>query len=232
MSLSLRSAAVAWLLGTAACGDLGSLPHSTGGGDVIVHLNSAPLVTAMRATPSYVGAGEATVLQVNVRDEESRVLLFEWRDPGGDCAGSVSDSTAASTIWTAPSERPRAGECAILLRAFDGDGGTGEGILMLALSLPPPPTDATWTQSVTTYQSTASAPSGGEVVFRVTVEEPPDAPLTFIWSGDCGAGAQKVAPASSELTLAMPSTISTCEVRAEVRAETVAIEQIFFVARI
>lgn len=77
-----------------------------------------PQINSVVADPVSVEPGKTSTVSVDASSPEGHPLTYEWTD---SCGGSFADSTAPSTVWTAPGTE---GECLLSAKVIDSTNET------------------------------------------------------------------------------------------------------------
>lgn len=77
-----------------------------------------PQIASVVANPTQLEPGATSTVAVDASSPESHPLTYQWSD---SCGGSFADSTAASTVWTAPGTE---GDCLLSVKVSDATNET------------------------------------------------------------------------------------------------------------
>lgn len=94
-------------------------------------LSSAPVITAITASPGLVAPGGDVQLAASAWDPDSGPVRLAWTA----ACGAFSDASAATTTWTAPAVE---GSCVIAVTASDDGGSSGTVYLRIDVQRPVP----------------------------------------------------------------------------------------------
>jgi hypothetical protein len=193
---------------------------NTGGVDVDVRFNSAPVVEGLTASPSRVDVGQATTVSVSARDSAGDVLASQWSAQG--CEGSWTDATQSSARFT-PSALPSGeacGSCRLTVTVSDGRGGQAVGALSLCVGSQPEPVFPF--ELTASSQSAATVSPGATVTLRVSAwDRQGGGTLGFSWAAGSGTlGTPVSGPTVSEVSWKAPACLpggATASITATVR---------------
>jgi hypothetical protein len=167
-------------------GSMNALSFSTnvtagfGSASVTAKFNTWPSVNGVVASPSRIDVGETTALTLDAFDNDGDALSYAW---SATCAGSFSNATIANPAFTLTAPAAN-GTCGLVVTVSDGRGGSNTGTLGIQTGPATPPNVAPQVDS--TFQSTASAGDGEEVILRVHAFDPEGTAVSYAWSADNG----------------------------------------------
>ena len=170
-----------------------------------ISFNSAPIVTAMSASPTQVAVERMTSVSVVASDPDGDSLSYSWR---ATCAGSWANATSNSTEFT-PLELP-AGECnncRLTVSVTDGRGGQTTGTVALCVSNTPPINHFP-PVVIRSYRSSDTASAGQVLTYEVVASDPEGSALTFSWQASTGSlGAASNTASSSRVLWTAPGCV-------------------------
>jgi hypothetical protein len=178
---------------------------ASGSARVTTSFNLAPYVTAMNASPTRVDVGQSTTVTASATDPQNEPLAYAWT---AACAGTFSNPTATSTVFTLAAPLPAGGSCTIAVAVNDGNGGRNSGAITIQTG--PGATVDVDPQITSTYQSVPTTDGGDTVTFQASAFDPQSSPLTFAWTATAGTlGTATSTGGSSTVIWSAPSCIPT-----------------------
>jgi hypothetical protein len=197
--------------------------NGRGSAAVGVTFSSAPVVSSVTASPSWLESGAATTVVAQATDADGNPLSYTWTST---CAGDFGGNTASTNFTLAISEVATA--CTLTVSVDDGTGFATTGEITLPVGKPsfnaPPALDST-------LQSATDVVAGGAVELMVQASDPEGGAITFAWDGPAGTLSPPTTDAgSSQVTFTAPMVGSPWTVTATVTdAQGLAATQVFTV---
>jgi hypothetical protein len=180
---------------------------NTGGSiDIIIDLNTAPVVNGLTAIPGRLNVNETTQLNLTATDPDGDPLSYSWVDTGGACAGVFNSNAIHNPTWTAPASLPGAGQCVLTCTITDGQGGSNTAAITIYVAVPDPFNLAPYLTS--SYQQKTTVARNGTVKFSVNAKDPENQTMTFGWSATVGVVGTPVTHAKdSAMTWTAPNVV-------------------------
>jgi hypothetical protein len=115
--------------------------YGSGTAEVMVDVNTWPVVTGLIPTPTRVDVGESTSLQLTAADPDGDTLTYAWT---ASCTGSFSDPAAEDPAFTLSADNGNA-DCILSCAISDSRGGSNTATIAIQTGPGLAVTEGVWT---------------------------------------------------------------------------------------
>ncbi|WP_239576865.1 kelch repeat-containing protein [Archangium primigenium] len=173
-----------------------------------ISFNTAPLVSAISAAPSWLAVGQTVSVSALASDLEGDRLSYAW---SASCAGTWANAASASARFTPtalPSEA--CNNCRLTVSVSDGRGAQHTGSVALCVSNDSAPAPHLPPVLVSAAASSPTAAPSQKIHFDVVARDPEGSALSFFWSASVGVlDAASTGATRSRVTWTAPTCVSS-----------------------